>query len=111
MLPETVARLAELDRIVGIKEATGDMRRAADVIAAAGDRITVVSGDDFTAFGLMALGGRGVMRHAAFSLPAGGAPPVDEDEREEDDLTRRRIVLAGDPHGGPGLGVQQGDDV
>ena len=61
MLPETVARLAEIERVVGIKEATGDMRRAADVIAAAGDRITVVSGDDFTAFGLMALGGRGVI--------------------------------------------------
>jgi 4-hydroxy-tetrahydrodipicolinate synthase len=32
MLPETVARLAEIDRIVGIKEATGDMRRAAELV-------------------------------------------------------------------------------
>jgi 4-hydroxy-tetrahydrodipicolinate synthase len=69
MLPETVARLAEIDRIVGIKEATGDMRRAADVIAACGDRITVLSGDDFTAYGMMALGGRGVISVVSNVVP------------------------------------------
>ncbi|HUS64055.1 MAG TPA: 4-hydroxy-tetrahydrodipicolinate synthase [Kofleriaceae bacterium] len=69
MLPETVARLAEIDRVVAIKEATGDMRRAAEVIAAAGDRITVLSGDDFTAYGLMALGGRGVISVVSNVVP------------------------------------------
>jgi 4-hydroxy-tetrahydrodipicolinate synthase len=69
MLPETVARLAEIDRIVGIKDATGDMRRASDVIAAAGDRISVLSGDDFTAYGMMALGGRGVISVVSNVVP------------------------------------------
>lgn len=59
--PVTVDRLAEIDTIAAIKEATADMRRASDVIARVGTRISVLSGDDFTAFTLMALGGKGVI--------------------------------------------------
>jgi 4-hydroxy-tetrahydrodipicolinate synthase len=59
MLPATVARLAEFDNIVGIKEATGDMRQASDLIRLCGDRLAVISGDDFTTFAMLALGGRG----------------------------------------------------
>ncbi len=59
MLPETVERLAELDNIVGIKEATGDIDRARDIIARVGDKMAVYSGDDETAYELILAGGKG----------------------------------------------------
>ncbi|MBW1918397.1 MAG: 4-hydroxy-tetrahydrodipicolinate synthase [Deltaproteobacteria bacterium] len=61
LLPETVARLAEFPNIVGIKEATGDLKQGAKVVQLCGDKITVLSGDDFTALPLMAVGGKGVI--------------------------------------------------
>jgi 4-hydroxy-tetrahydrodipicolinate synthase len=61
MLTETVARLCELDNIVGIKDATGNLVRGAELIARVGERITVLSGDDGTAFPLYAIGARGVI--------------------------------------------------
>jgi 4-hydroxy-tetrahydrodipicolinate synthase len=69
MLPFTVARLAEIKNIVAIKEATGDMRQVSEVIRLCGDRITVLSGDDFTTLPLMALGGKGVISVSANVMP------------------------------------------
>ena len=59
MLAETVSRLAVLDNIVGIKEATGDLARAKDVIENTPDDFAVYSGDDATALELILLGGKG----------------------------------------------------
>ena len=59
MLTETVCRLAQLDNIVGIKEATGDLDRARDIIAGTPDDFAVYSGDDATAAELILLGGKG----------------------------------------------------
>ena len=59
MLPETVERLAPIDNIIAIKEATGDMDRARRLIASCGDRLDIYSGDDATAMELMLLGGKG----------------------------------------------------
>lgn len=59
MLPDTVARLADIDNIVGIKEATGDMQRARELIERVSDRMAVFSGDDPTAVELILLGGKG----------------------------------------------------
>ena len=59
MLPETVERLAVLDNIVGLKEATGDLQRAKDILARCGDDFALYSGDDGTAMELMLLGGKG----------------------------------------------------
>lgn len=59
LLPETVARLAELPPIVAIKEATGSTTRATQLLART--RLTVLSGDDFTMFPLYAVGARGVI--------------------------------------------------
>jgi len=59
MLPETVERLADISNIVGIKEATGDLQRAAEVIERVADRMAVYSGDDATAAELILLGGKG----------------------------------------------------
>jgi 4-hydroxy-tetrahydrodipicolinate synthase len=70
LVPETVIRLAEHDRFVAIKEATGDLRRASQLIAALGDRMTMLSGDDFTTFPVLALGGRGVISVISNAMPA-----------------------------------------
>ncbi len=59
MQPETVARLSRIDNIIGIKEATGDIERGRQVIAACPDDFLVYSGDDATAFELMLNGGKG----------------------------------------------------
>lgn len=61
LLTDTVVRLAELDNIVGIKDATGNLVRGSELVARVGDRVTVLSGDDGTAFPLYAVGARGVI--------------------------------------------------
>lgn len=69
ILPSTVARLAEVKNIVAIKEATGDMKQVSELIRLCGDRITVLSGDDFTTLPLLALGGKGVISVTANIAP------------------------------------------
>ena len=69
MLPSTVARLAEIKNIVGIKEATGDMKQVSEVIRLCGNKMTVLSGDDFTTLPLLALGGKGVISVSANVAP------------------------------------------
>ena len=59
MLPETVLRLAAVPGIVGIKEATGNIERAAWLIKQAPKGFSIYSGDDATAVALMLLGGHG----------------------------------------------------
>lgn len=69
ILPQTVARLAEIKNIVAIKEASGDMKQVSEIIRLCGDRITVISGDDFTTLPLLALGGKGVISVTANIVP------------------------------------------
>ncbi|NLY12727.1 MAG: 4-hydroxy-tetrahydrodipicolinate synthase [Gammaproteobacteria bacterium] len=59
MLPDTVVRLSAIDNIIGIKEATGDIARAKDIIARVPSDFYVYSGDDATAYELMLAGGKG----------------------------------------------------
>ena len=61
MLPETVARCAQIDNIVGIKEATADLNQISQIIAACPKDFAVMSGDDFTSFATVAIGGSGVI--------------------------------------------------
>jgi 4-hydroxy-tetrahydrodipicolinate synthase len=70
LLPETIARLAELREIVAVKEATGSALRASQIIARLGDRLALLSGDDATAFPLYALGGKGVISVVSNVAPA-----------------------------------------
>ena len=70
MLPQTVARLAEFKNVVAIKEATGDMAQVTEIINLCGDKITVLSGDDFTTFPLILLGGTGTISVSANVAPA-----------------------------------------
>ncbi|MDQ7015039.1 MAG: 4-hydroxy-tetrahydrodipicolinate synthase [Gammaproteobacteria bacterium] len=59
MLPETVARLSSIDNIIGIKEATGDLERAKEVMTLCGDDFELYSGDDETAMQCILLGAKG----------------------------------------------------
>jgi len=59
MLPETVERLAKVGNIIGIKEATGNLERARDIMQRCGADFAVYSGDDATAMELMLMGGKG----------------------------------------------------
>lgn len=59
MQPETVARLAELPNIIGIKEATGSLERARTILEMCGGKIDVYSGDDATAMDLILAGAKG----------------------------------------------------
>jgi 4-hydroxy-tetrahydrodipicolinate synthase len=59
MLPETTLRLAQLPGIVGIKEASGNIERACQLIKHAPKGFAIYSGDDGTAVALMLLGGQG----------------------------------------------------
>jgi 4-hydroxy-tetrahydrodipicolinate synthase len=70
LLPDTVARLAAIDNIVAIKEATGNLVRASELIARVGNKINVISGDDATAFPLYACGGKGVISVVSNVAPA-----------------------------------------
>lgn len=70
MLPETVLRLAEIDNIIGIKEATGDVDRARELIAKAPKDFAIYSGDDATAIELILAGGHGNISVTANVAPA-----------------------------------------
>ena len=71
MLPETVQRLAvEKANIVGIKEATGDLQRAAQLIESCPASFSVYSGDDESAVELILLGGKGNISVTANVAPA-----------------------------------------
>jgi 4-hydroxy-tetrahydrodipicolinate synthase len=74
MLPETTLRLAQVPGIVGIKEASGNIERAAQLIKQAPKGFSIYSGDDGTAIALMLLGG-----HGNVSVTANVAPKLMHD--------------------------------
>ena len=69
ILPQTVERLAGIENIAAIKEASGDMKQVSEVMRRCGDSIAVLSGDDFTTFPLLALGGSGVISVTGNVMP------------------------------------------
>ena len=69
MKPETALRLATIPNITGIKEATGDLGRAAELIAQAPSSFAIISGDDATAVDLILLGGKGDISVTANVVP------------------------------------------
>jgi len=70
MLPETIGRLAGHPRIMGVKEATGDVSRVPQLRAACADDFGLYSGDDATAREFMLLGGDGVVTVTGNPAPA-----------------------------------------
>lgn len=69
MLPETVERLCEFKNIVGIKEATGNLERGAEVLRRVAGRMAVYSGDDATAYALILMGAKGNISVTANVVP------------------------------------------
>ena len=67
--PETVARLAELPEIVGIKEACGDLDQIAHVVALSPDSFRVLSGDDALTLPLLSVGGHGCISTTGNLVP------------------------------------------
>jgi len=70
MSADTTARLAEFGNIVAIKEASGSLVQVSEILAKAGDKIDVISGDDFLTFPMMACGAKGVISVSANAIPA-----------------------------------------
>jgi len=71
ILPETVARLAKIDNIIGIKEACGSLEQISDVIRFCPDDFILLSGDDFTSMPTALIGGNGVISVISNVDPAG----------------------------------------
>jgi len=70
MVPETVVRLAKIEKIVGIKEASGSLQAISKIIDNCGKDFTVLSGDDPMLWPILAIGGKGVISVTANILPA-----------------------------------------
>lgn len=70
LLPATIARLAEIDQIVGVKEASGSLDQMAHVIAACPESFDVLSGDDSLTLPLLAIGGKGVISTTSNVAPS-----------------------------------------
>lgn len=66
---ETLARLSDVKSIVAIKEATGNVQRAEQIVARLGDRLDVLSGDDVLTLPILGVGGKGVISVTANLLP------------------------------------------
>ena len=68
--PATVKRLAEIENIIGVKEASGSISQMATVLGTLPERFLVLSGDDGITIPLMSLGGRGVISVTSNEIPA-----------------------------------------
>lgn len=67
--PATLARLAEIDNIVAVKEASGNISQMATILNVVPERFTVLSGDDAITLPLIAMGGRGIISVASNEIP------------------------------------------
>src|ERR671923_27062 len=81
ILPETMARLASIETIVGVKESTGSLQQVQEMIKLCGERFVVLSGDDWATLPLLAVGGRGVILVTANIAPREGATVITEWEK------------------------------
>src|SRR5512136_3244584 len=88
LLPETMAKLAKIGNIVGIKEASGSLKQMHDVIGLCGAEFSVLSGDDFFTMPLLMLGGKGVISVISNVAPADMAAMIDA--FAAGDITRAR---------------------
>ncbi len=68
--PATLKRLAEIDNIAGVKEASGNLAQVANILNQVPERFAVLSGDDSVTLPVISLGGRGVISTASNEIPA-----------------------------------------
>lgn len=69
LLPDTVKRLCDIPEVVALKEATGHVLRTLDVYELCGERMTLLSGDDFVVAPFIASGGKGVVSVSSNVVP------------------------------------------
>lgn len=69
MLPETVVKLADIDNIVAVKEASGNLAQVCDIIRLSKNKIKILSGDDFLFFPMLLLGAHGVISTVSNIVP------------------------------------------
>ncbi|VVC76306.1 4-hydroxy-tetrahydrodipicolinate synthase [Aquicella siphonis] len=107
LLPETVERLSQIKNILGIKEATGKVERAAEIIRRCGNTFAVYSGDDATALDLMLAGAQGVISvtanvapqkmHAMCTAALGGNMTLAAQINDELMLLHKNLFLESNP--------------
>lgn len=90
MLPETMAKLAKVKNIVGVKEASGDLKQIARIIELAGKEFSVISGDDPLTLEIMKLGGVGIISVTSNLVPDKLVKMIDS-FRSGDVQTAKRI--------------------
>jgi len=88
--PETVARLAELDNVKAVKEATGSVERASTLVRLCGNRIDVLSGDDANTLPILAVGGCGIVSVAGNIIPREMKAMITAFEEGDLETARRR---------------------
>jgi len=91
LLPETVARLAELPEVVAIKEASANLSQMTDILNLAGDKITLLSGDDNVTLPVLAIGGKGVISVVANIIPGDMAAMIQAWEEGRQEEARERF--------------------
>jgi 4-hydroxy-tetrahydrodipicolinate synthase len=69
LLPDTIARLAELEHVVGVKESCGDLHQISQVIARVPSEFAVLAGDDWATLPQLAIGGAGVISTCSNLVP------------------------------------------
>jgi len=92
MLPETVARLAETEEIVAIKEASGNLAQMAEIMKLAGDKIILLSGDDNITLPVLSIGGKGVISVVANIAPKETAEIISAWENKETDKAQELFI-------------------
>jgi 4-hydroxy-tetrahydrodipicolinate synthase len=90
--PATLARLAQIPNIVGVKEASGNVSQMCEVVRAVPADFLVLSGDDALTLPLMAVGGHGIISVAGNEIPAEMVEMVEAAERN--DFAAARAVHA-----------------
>jgi 4-hydroxy-tetrahydrodipicolinate synthase len=92
MSPQLIERLAKIDNIVGIKEASGSLKQMNDVIDMCPPEFDVLSGDDGLTLPLLAIGGKGVISVASNVVPADMSAMIDA--MEAGDVAKARALHA-----------------
>jgi len=85
----TLAKLATIPRVIGVKEASGNITQMIEICRAVPEHFLVLSGDDAMTLPLMAIGGRGLISVASNSLPSQMAQLVEAAERGDYETARR----------------------
>lgn len=93
MLPSTIARLASLERICGVKEASGSLDQVSELSRLVGTRIAILSGDDSLTLPMLVVGAVGVISVVANVVPRDVAEMIDSFQRG-DTVRARELHLA-----------------